>query len=302
MSFLRVGTSCAVFDDEQRILLSRRGDMDVWNLPTGRLDAGEVLADAAAREAREETGVIVNIERPVGLYYFQATQRLNVLYTAFPVGGELVHRTEETTENLYFHLDTLPGSLFAAYMAQDAAADQLKALHIHHTPRLEIIKLRLNLARRYVMNLLRGRPEPKHVRFHVRVVGVIWDEAHRRVLTVPGKHEQVLPFLTCDGRQAPWLALQRGVKTWFGIQPDFSWVGIWQQPTQNAIELIFAATAEQEQQLLAHHAEWTAVQNAALIGRDAQYVQRIKPTYRDDPVWTIVHEDEIAAIRIVSSS
>jgi ADP-ribose pyrophosphatase YjhB (NUDIX family) len=66
---LRLGVVCAVVDDEGRLLLSQRGDLGVWGLPGGRLDAGERLDAAAAREVLEETGVVVKVERAVGLYY-----------------------------------------------------------------------------------------------------------------------------------------------------------------------------------------------------------------------------------------
>ena len=59
MSFLRLGVQCVVIDDEERVLLSQRGDLNVWNLPGGRVDWRESLEAAAAREVREETGIVV---------------------------------------------------------------------------------------------------------------------------------------------------------------------------------------------------------------------------------------------------
>lgn len=286
MSFLRVGTACAIFNDNGDILLSRRGDLDVWNLPTGRLDAGEALPDGAAREAKEETGVIITIECAVGLYYFQATQRLNVLYAAFPVGGEVAKQTDESKDNRFFSLGALPENLFAAYMAHDAADDTKKRLNIHTTPQWEIFKLRLKLGWRWLFNLLRGKPEPRHVRFDVSAVAVIWNPTHRRVLTMPGRHEQVLPFVRCDGSQAPWVALGSEIQRCFNLEPQLHWVGTWQQPDDDCIELVFAATVEESQL-----AQWTTAQNSALIGRDAIYVQRTKPTYQQEQIWTIIETD-----------
>jgi ADP-ribose pyrophosphatase YjhB (NUDIX family) len=53
----------AIFDDVGRILLVR--ERELWSYPGGRLEAGETAAEAAVREAREETGVEVAIGTPL---------------------------------------------------------------------------------------------------------------------------------------------------------------------------------------------------------------------------------------------
>lgn len=293
MSFLRIGVACAIFNEDDEILLSRRGDLDVWNLPTGRLDDGEALQAGAARESHEETGVIVTLERAVGAYYFQATHRLNILYAGFPVGGAVQTKTDESKANRYFSPESLPQNLFASYMVSDAANDVQKVLHIHITPIQQVLMLRLKLARRWLWNLLRGRLEPKHVRFDVRAVAVIWNPAHKRILTMAGAHEQVLPFVQCNGTQAPWVQLSHGIRQWFHVQPQLHWVGVWQQPGENRIEFVFATTIDETQ--LARDVTWTASQNSALIGRDAAYVQRIKSSYPQEQIWTIIETDTAPA-------
>lgn len=53
-----------IFRDEDKILLLRRantGYRDCWySLPSGHIDGGEPAAEAAAREAKEEVGVVIN--------------------------------------------------------------------------------------------------------------------------------------------------------------------------------------------------------------------------------------------------
>jgi len=182
MRFIRVGTAVAILNEERQILLSHRGDMDVWNLPTGRLDAHEALAQGAIREVKEETGLQVALEYPVGLYYFEATRRMNILFVGFSIGGTLQAQTDETRDNRYFALSELPSNLFASYMAQDAV-HQVKArtLSIATAP-AEIRRIRRKLARRWIMNLLQGRPEPRHVPFQVTATALIWDQDHHRLL------------------------------------------------------------------------------------------------------------------------
>lgn len=54
-----LAASTAVFR-EGRVLLARRGQapsLGLWTLPGGRVEPGETLADAAAREVMEEVGV-----------------------------------------------------------------------------------------------------------------------------------------------------------------------------------------------------------------------------------------------------
>jgi hypothetical protein len=176
----------------------------------------------------------------------------------------------------------------------DATDETHKTLYIHTTPQIEILKLRLKLAQRYVMNALRGRPEPKHVRFDVRAVAVIWDESHRRILTQHGHAERELLSVQCTGNYAPWVELEVGIQRWLKVHPKFHWVGVWQNPAEDAIEFIFATTVNEHS--VASSAEWQTAQNAALLGRDAQYISQIKSTYAQDRVWSLAHQPQSATI------
>lgn len=63
----------AVLVDGERVLLIRRGHAPragAWSVPGGRVDAGERLADAVRREAREETGLEVEPGRLLCLYEY----------------------------------------------------------------------------------------------------------------------------------------------------------------------------------------------------------------------------------------
>jgi ADP-ribose pyrophosphatase YjhB (NUDIX family) len=65
---LRMGCSAAIFNEEGRILLTRRADNGQWCLPGGAMEPGESAAEACEREVLEETGLHVRVKRLVGVY------------------------------------------------------------------------------------------------------------------------------------------------------------------------------------------------------------------------------------------
>lgn len=61
----------ALIVDEGRVVLVRRGQAPLlgeWSIPGGVLEVGETLAGAAVREAREETGLIVEAGELLGVF------------------------------------------------------------------------------------------------------------------------------------------------------------------------------------------------------------------------------------------
>ncbi|MBZ0299231.1 MAG: NUDIX domain-containing protein [Anaerolineae bacterium] len=288
---LRLGVACAVIDDEGRVLLSHRDDLNVWNLPGGRLDSGEALDEAAAREVREETGVIAHVERPATLSYWVALRRLNVWYTGWPLGGQMLTRTDETRDNRYFSPDNLPKILHGPQV-RAVLANPRVAPHVIAISPDELRRLKRRLGLRWVQNLLRGRPEPRYPHFDVRAVAVIWDERFRRVVTLEGRRGQVLPRVVCSGMQAPWVELTERVKQHCRVNPTFQWVGMWQDAPRNKLELVFAAAVPEK--VLPTPAAWTSVLNTPLGDRDLDYVERVRPTFATDPVWTLAYDDALS--------
>ena len=109
---------------EGKILLTKREDFEVWCLPSGGVEEGESLAEAAIRETKEETGVDVELTRLVGVY-----SRLGgmpdvhaVLYEARPIGGELRLQPGETIELKYFAINELPNEIAFAHKKRIADA------------------------------------------------------------------------------------------------------------------------------------------------------------------------------------
>jgi len=59
-----VGVGAVIWNDRREVVLIRRGKpprLDEWSIPGGHLEWGESLKDAALREAREETGLAIEI-------------------------------------------------------------------------------------------------------------------------------------------------------------------------------------------------------------------------------------------------
>lgn len=123
----------AVIDDG-KILLTKREDFEVWCLPGGSVEEGETLAEGAIREAKEETGLDVELTRLVGVYSRMGGGLHDVhavLYAAKPIGGELRTQPDETIEVAYFPFDQVPGELLFGHKKriQDA---------IHHRSGLSV--------------------------------------------------------------------------------------------------------------------------------------------------------------------
>ncbi len=98
-----------------RLLLNRRAiepGLGSWSFPSGYVNRGEVLEEAAAREVQEETGLDVEIGDLFGVYSERGNPVVLVVYTAAKVRGEPV-AGPEVSEVGWFRPDALPTLAFA---------------------------------------------------------------------------------------------------------------------------------------------------------------------------------------------
>jgi ADP-ribose pyrophosphatase YjhB (NUDIX family) len=96
------------------IVLGRRAhepQIGRWSFPSGYVDAGEVLEDAAIREVEEETGLVVKIERLLGAYSRAGDPVVFIAYAGRATGGKLV-AGEECYEVAVFPPGALPDLAF----------------------------------------------------------------------------------------------------------------------------------------------------------------------------------------------
>ena len=89
-----VAVGAFVFDAEGRVLLVERAKdpgKGLWTVPGGRLEPRETLAQAVAREVREETGLIAEVGPLVCVFERMADDYHFVIldYLARPIGGTL---------------------------------------------------------------------------------------------------------------------------------------------------------------------------------------------------------------------
>jgi 8-oxo-dGTP pyrophosphatase MutT (NUDIX family) len=90
-------SGAVVLGRDRRVLLLRRADEGTWGFPKGKIEPGESPEEAAVREVLEETGLFVNLLRPVAevwYAYYWPPRRRNyhkrvTYYLANPVSGRL---------------------------------------------------------------------------------------------------------------------------------------------------------------------------------------------------------------------
>jgi 8-oxo-dGTP pyrophosphatase MutT (NUDIX family) len=106
-----------LFDDNGRILLAQHPE-GRWITIGGAIDPGETPAEAAIRECREESGLIVEPVRLIGVFggadfhvrydNGDEVQYTTVIFEARLLGGELKPDGIETVALRYFSKEELP--------------------------------------------------------------------------------------------------------------------------------------------------------------------------------------------------
>ncbi|MCG8917888.1 NUDIX domain-containing protein [Actinokineospora sp. PR83] len=114
-----VAVTAYVVDDQDKLLLIRRTDNDLYAIPGGALELGETLTTTVIREVKEETGIDVEVTGLIGVYSNPAhiikftngevRQEFSLCFRATPIGGQ-VQTSDESKEVLWINqaeLDTL---------------------------------------------------------------------------------------------------------------------------------------------------------------------------------------------------
>lgn len=112
----KVAVGAAVSNDAGELLLIKRADSGVWLYPTGWCDVGYSAAEVAAKEVEEETGIICEPERLIGVLDglrlgMSRIPLYSLLFYCKAVGGELEAHPLECTDLGWFSESSLPSPI-----------------------------------------------------------------------------------------------------------------------------------------------------------------------------------------------
>ena len=107
-----LGVFSVIFDTQKQILLAHRRDMDLWDLPGGGMNHGELPNEAAIREAKEETGFDVEIDRLLLVYAKPAPwdSDLGFVFLGHVTGGK-AETSDESDDVRFFGINELPENI-----------------------------------------------------------------------------------------------------------------------------------------------------------------------------------------------
>lgn len=133
---IRPGVSGVVRHRDGRLLLHERTDNGRWGLPGGAVEYGECVTEALRREIEEETGLVVEVGRLIGVYSDPTHGQIvtypdgNVVHFvslcfACSVRSGKLALSDETSGVAWFAVDALPDGLYAMHRIriEDALID-----------------------------------------------------------------------------------------------------------------------------------------------------------------------------------
>jgi ADP-ribose pyrophosphatase YjhB (NUDIX family) len=108
-----IGVRALIVRGDMVLLVRHRAGRQPWGLPGGGVARYERLAEAARREAKEETGVTVRIERLQGLYdsFHDGMSNYIAVFVCAPLGDPRPPRSLEIAEAHFFPLRAPPADI-----------------------------------------------------------------------------------------------------------------------------------------------------------------------------------------------
>ena len=115
---IMAGAGVLLINENNEVLLQRRRDNGLWDIPAGSMELGESFEQCARREVSEETGLVCGemelfmtrsgeqtyYEYPNGDKVYVA----GLMFICRDFSGEMKVQEEEVTEQAFFSFDALP--------------------------------------------------------------------------------------------------------------------------------------------------------------------------------------------------
>ncbi|WP_249598687.1 NUDIX hydrolase [Peribacillus frigoritolerans] len=104
--------SVSILNDEEVLIIKENKPtaFDKWNFPSGRIEYGEDILNAARREVKEETGFDVKLNNTTGIYNFISSTNDQVIlfhFTGEVTGGSLNLEEDEILDSKWIKLNDL---------------------------------------------------------------------------------------------------------------------------------------------------------------------------------------------------
>jgi len=125
----KVAVGTIIGNQRGEVVLVRRAiepGYGLWVFPGGYVDKGEVVTSAAIREAREEAGLEIRIDRLLNVYSYDGRPLVVIVYAATAVGTDLNH-DDECLEARWFRPDEIPWDQLAFDSTREGLRDYLAA-------------------------------------------------------------------------------------------------------------------------------------------------------------------------------
>ncbi|AYF99659.1 NUDIX hydrolase [Lactococcus allomyrinae] len=103
-----LGAFTVVRNSDKHILLVKRRDFPLWDLPGGRVEKGENTEQAAVRETFEETGFVISLEQLTGIYDNIERADRQYIFTGKIISGTAIKSGPETAKLQFFSIHHLP--------------------------------------------------------------------------------------------------------------------------------------------------------------------------------------------------
>ncbi|MFD1032678.1 MULTISPECIES: NUDIX domain-containing protein [Caryophanaceae] len=134
---LTAGVAVIILNEEKQVLLQKRSDVKLWGIPSGHIEIGETVSEAAIREVKEETNLDVKIIKLIGVYSDPDSQVfaypngrvvhfITTCFLAEITGGDLRCNSSESLEIKFFEPQNLPKDLLRMHpqWLKDALAER----------------------------------------------------------------------------------------------------------------------------------------------------------------------------------